>query len=336
MTKQTDTALLSDESEAELELVDEVGLSLSNAEHPKQPPDLSRCRPPALQPLGLTRCQPPSLQPSNSPILAPRVYDFGCRWDPVNYSCSYDCVFMAFAWVYFHAAEHWRSTWVGQSAAAKTLSRHLKTIVCTVEGPLQNQPTPQIPSLFSRGRDAFRDALSEERPGTFRCLGPVNACLVDILDSLSSGETPSRYFSFISSCGGSRCKLKFLTPAGAPYMLTPSAWASITHSEDPPHHESLQEWASGWFDWKASSLPQSCAGCGASCSLTRSFLHPPWIWFEVFIEQPRVVLPSFELTFLARTYRLAAALYGNGCHFVARLATPSGIWWHYDGQANGG
>jgi hypothetical protein len=48
------------------------------------------------------------------------------------------------------------------------------------------------------------------------------------------------------------------------------------------------------------------------------------------------VLPSFELTFLARTYRLAAALYGNGCHFVARLGTPSGTWWHYDGQANGG
>ena len=28
---------------------------------------------------------------------------FGCKWDSVNYSCAYDCVYTIFAWIYFHA-----------------------------------------------------------------------------------------------------------------------------------------------------------------------------------------------------------------------------------------
>ena len=65
-------------------------------------------------------------------------------------------------------------------------------------------------------------------------------------------------------------------------------------------------------------------------------MTPPWIWFEIFVEQPHVVLPSFKILLASDTYRLAAVLYGNACHFVTRLSTPSGIWWYYDGQVNGG
>jgi len=72
------------------------------------------------------------------------------------------------------------------------------------------------------------------------------------------------------------------------------------------------------------------------CPWTRSFLGPPWIWFEVFVGQADVVLPLFKLTFSLHTYRLAAVIYGNACHFVTRLSTPSGTWWYYDGQDNGG
>lgn len=60
------------------------------------------------------------------------------------------------------------------------------------------------------------------------------------------------------------------------------------------------------------------------------------VWFEVFLEQPHVVLPSFELSLLSSTYQLAAVVYGNGSHFVACLSTPLGAWWYYDGQVNGG
>ena len=36
------------------------------------------------------------------------------------------------------------------------------------------------------------------------------------------------------------------------------------------------------------------------------------------------------------TYRLAAVIYGNAHHFVARLSTPLGMWWYYDGMINDG
>lgn len=320
------TALLPDESEAELELVDNVGLSPHNAKHTKRP-----CQDPTY-----SQTSTPSPQPSNPPASTLQIQEYGCRWDSDNYSCSYDCVFMTFVWAYFHATGHWRTTWTGQSVVAKTLSRHFKTIVRAIEGLVKNQPTPQISTLFSRGRDAFRDVLSEQNPGTFRRFGPVDACLIDILDSLSHDETSSKYFTIISSCGGLKCKIKLTKPAGAPYILTPNTWTSITNSQNPPHHESLQEWVVGWVDRKVSTLPRSCAGCSRGYSQTHSFLHPPWIWFEIFVEQPRVVLPSFTLSFSSHVYRLAAALYGNGCHFIARLNTPSGSWWHYDGQVNGG
>ena len=243
---------------------------------------------------------------------------------------------MTFAWMYLHATKHWRTTWAGHSIAAKTLSHHFKIILRAIEGPVKNQPPPQIPPLFAHGRNSFRDILSDEDPKAFRRFGPVDASLVDILDSLSRSETSSRYFSIISSCGGLKCKIKLTKPTGAPYMLTPGTWTSITDSENQPHHESLQEWVVRWVDRKALSLSHTCAGCCRGYSQTHSFLHPPWIWFEIFVEQPRVVLPSFRLTLSSCVYRLAAALYGDGCHFIARLSTPSGTWWHYDGQVNGG
>ena len=264
------------------------------------------------------------MQPLNPPASTSQFYYFGCKLDPSNYSCSYDCIFMTFAWMYFHATEHWRTTWMGQSRAARTLSHHLRIILHITEGRPNNPPKSQLSAFFSHGRDAFRDILSDEDPQAFKRHGPVDLCLTEILDLLSRGETSSKYYSFILSCGGPRCHIKLLTPAGAHYMLTPSTWASITNSENPPRHESLQEWVTQWFDWKASSLPVSCGGCRAEYSQTRSFLEPPWIWFEIFVEQPHVVLPPFQLSLSSQTYPLAAAVYGNGCHFVARLSTPSG------------
>ncbi|KAF9789319.1 hypothetical protein BJ322DRAFT_1018005 [Thelephora terrestris] len=229
---------------------------------------------------------------------------------------------MTFAWAYFHATEHWRTTWTGRSAAAKSLSRHFKSILHAIERPADHGPAPQIPALFSRGCNAFRDVLSEQNPVMFKRHGEVDACLADILHSLSHDDLPSRYSLY--------------SPLAVAETARSSVWASITHSENAPHYESLQEWVTRWFDQKASSLQRVCAGCGAECLLTRSFLQPPWIWFEIFVEQPHVVTPALELVFWSHTYRLAAVIYGNGRHFVSRLSTSSGVWWNYDGQANGG
>jgi hypothetical protein len=314
----TDVALTPDESEAELELVDKVGLTLSDTAGTNRSP-----------PRGYV----PTPGPSHLPTSTLPIHHFGCRWDPVDYSCAYDCAFMTFAWIYFYTTEHWRQAWASESPITKILSRHLKTILRTLK---DNQSDRAISASFSGGRDAFRDALSAENPAYFKRRGRVYASLIDILDSLSRGQTSSRYFSFITSCGGPDCNLRLTTPAGAPFMLTPYNWSSITRSKNPPYHESLQEWITGYFNEKASLQSHTCPQCGRESSTTRSFLQPPWIWFEVFVEQPHVVLPPFEISLSSETYRLAAVIYGNTHHFVARLSTPSGTWWSYDGQVNGG
>ena len=318
----TDAVLQSDESEVELELVDKLGLNLSDTKGTKHRP-----------PPDLTHRHAPTPGSSSSSTFTPPIYQFGCKWDPINYSCSYNSVFMAFAWIYFHATSDWQMTWTGESMTMKTLSHAFKAILRALKGPANN---PSIIASFSRGRDALRDILSGEDLVMFRHHGQVDASLTDILDSLSRSQTSSKYFSFGTSCGGSHCCLKVTTPTGAPSMLTPDTWNTITQSANPPHHESLQRWVSGYFNYKISLLPHRCLGCNQECSHTLSFLRPPWIWFEIFVEQPHVVLPSFKILLASDTYRLAAVLYGNAYHFVARLSTPSGIWWYYDGQVNGG
>jgi hypothetical protein len=47
------------------------------------------------------------------------------------------------------------------------------------------------------------------------------------------------------------------------------------------------------------------------------------------------VLPSFKLPLSSHAYWLVAVIYGDDCHFVARLNTRSGAWWYYDDQVNG-
>ena len=310
----TDSVLLPDKSE--LELVNKAGLSLTNT---------GRANKATPHP---THPHPPTTGPPNPPI-----YSFGCRWDPIDYSCSYDCAFMTFTWMYFHAAEHWRTTWAGELPITKSLSRRFKTILRTLGGSPSDY---QVSTLFSCSRNTFRDALSEEDPVKFKRRGQVDASFVDILVSLSRNETSSRYFSFITSCGGPNCNLRVTTPTGAPFMLSTSTWTSITHSKDPPYREPLRKWVTAYFDHQAASLSRPCPRCSAECSQTLSFLQPPWIWFEVFLEQPHIVLPSFKLSLSSSTYRLAAVVYGNGSHFVARFSTPSGTWWYYNGQVNGG
>ena len=310
--------------EAELEHINDVGLRLNNTKNLKSSPQ------------NFSHSCTPIPQPSDVPMPNQQIHTFGCRWDPNDYSCSYDVVFTALIWAYSHANEGWRATWAGQNAAAQTLSRHFKTIVHTIQGPANGRSPPSIPMLFSRGRNAFRDVLSEGNPRTFRRRGPVFACLTDILSTISHLEQSSQYLSVVSYCGGANCTIKTKKPPGAPTMLTPYIWKCISGSEVLPYHQSLQEWVARWLDWNVASLPSSCSGCHREYSRTRSFLSPPWIWFEIFLEQPHVVLPAFKLSFSPHTYRLAAVMYGDGSHFVARLSTPCGTWWHYNGQEHGG
>ena len=285
-------------------------------------------------PLDLTRDPAPG--PSNLLTSAPMTCYFRCKWDSVNYSCSYDCVFTAFAWIYLHATEDWRVTWTGESPVTKILSHHFKTILHALKGPANNQTDWSMAALFSYGRDAFRDILSKENPTMFKYHGQVNAYLTDILVLLSCGQTSSQYFSFFTCCGSPSCNLKITTPAGAPFMLSTNTWINITQSKDLLYHKPLQEWITRYFSHKTSSSLHCCSRCSRQCLQTHLFLKPPWIWFDVFVDQTHVALPSFKISLSSYTYWLTAVMYGNSYHFIARLSTPLGTWWHYDGQVNSG
>ena len=94
----------------------------------------------------------------------------------------------------------------------------------------------------------------------------------------------------------------------------------ITRSDCPPHHESLQEWVTSWFDLKVSPLPHSCVQCGRECSLTRSFLRP-------------------RRTALLYIVPLVMHLPPRCCDIWQRLplhCTSQALWWYYNGMVNGG
>ena len=115
---------------------------------------------------------------------------FGCKWDPVDYSCAYDCIFTAFTWIYFHATSTWRERWRRESAAANFLSKHFENILVGLSGPA---PDHAVPTLFAEGRDAWRDRLSEYNPTEFPRQGPKYASVTRILEVLADDRNPSHY-----------------------------------------------------------------------------------------------------------------------------------------------
>ena len=116
-------------------------------------------------------------------------------------------------------------------------------------------------------------------------------------------------------------------PTGAPYILTPPKWASITHS-DHPHDGPLQELVAGWFDIKVSlcHIP-GCAVVGSIRSPARSSDHPG----SGLKSSLNNHMLYCGLTPLFVHAPPAAVRYGNGCHFTAHLSTLSDFWWYYDG-----
>ena len=93
----------------------------------------------------------------------PRI-GFGCRWDSVDYSCSYDCIFTIFTWIYIHATHSWREKWVQESPMAAFLSGHFEKVLSGMSGPTPNRT---VPTLLAEGRDAWRDVLSQHNPTEF-------------------------------------------------------------------------------------------------------------------------------------------------------------------------
>lgn len=259
---------------------------------------------------------------------------FGCKWDSIDYSCAYDCVFTAFAWIYLHATHTWQEKWARESATAHFLSDHFERISSGILGPA---PSHTVPTLFAEGRDAWRDRLSRYGPTEFPRRGPEYISVTSILEVLADNRNPSYYSTIVLSCGTATCPLRVKNLKAKYYLLTPSDWNTSTGRTSPPHHESLETWIRMHYSSpRLTKTADRCARCQQRFSRKLVFGEPTWIWFEVFPEFRHAIIPALELSLGSTTLRLATVIYHNGDHYRARLCDPSGTWWFYDGQHNGG
>jgi hypothetical protein len=283
-------------------------------------------------PLETTSCHdsPPVLARPRNPL----PMRFGCKWDPVDYSCAYDCVFTAFTWIWIHATNTWREKWTQESAIAGLLSGHFRKVLSGLSGPA---PDHTVPGLFAEGRDAWRDRLSQRNPTEFPRRGPKYASIAHIFELLANDRNPSYYTTIILSCGTVGCPLKTKNLEARHFMLVPSDWNTSTGRMSSPHHESLEVWIKKHYtSSQLTKTADRCARCQQQFSRKLVFRELTWIWFEVFPGSRHVIIPALKISLGSITFRLATVIYYNGDHYRARFCDPSGTWWFYDGQQYGG
>jgi hypothetical protein len=284
------------------------------------------------RPLETTSCRdgpPASPRPRN-----PLPMGFGCKWDPIDYSCAYDCVFTAFTWIWIHATNTWREKWIQESAIASFLSDHFRKVLLGLSGPA---PDHTVPGLFAEGRDAWRDRLSQRNPTEFPRRGSRYASIAHIFELLANDRNPSYYTTIILSCGTIGCSLKMKNLEARHFMLVPSDWNTSTGRTSSPHHESLEVWIKKHYTSpQLTKTADQCARCQQQLSRKLVFRELTWIWFEVFPGSRHVIIPAFKISLGSMGFRLATVIYYNGDHYRARFCDPSGTWWFYDGQCYGG
>jgi len=264
----------------------------------------------------------------------PLPVNFGCKWDPVDYSCAYDCVFTAFAWIYLHATHTWREKWTHESVIAGSLSDHFKKISSSLAGPA---PDDTVPTLFTECRDLWRDRISHYWPTEFPRRGWKYASVTRLLEFLANNRNPSHYVTIILSCGTAGCPLRVKNLEPRYFMLLPSEWNTITGRTSPPHRESLETWIKDHYSSPhITKTADQCEWCQQWFSRKVVFQEPTWIWFKVFPQFGHIIIPALKISLGPATLRLATVIYYNGNHYRARLCDPSEAWWFYDGQRDGG
>ena len=255
---------------------------------------------------------------------------FGCKWDPVDYSCTYDCVFTTFAWIYFHATNTWQRRWEQESATTKLLSGHFGSILASLSGPT---PDHTIPALFAKGRDTWRDRVSEYHPTEFPRRGPKYVSVTRILEVLANDCNPSHYATVLLPCGTTGCPLRAKNLEARYYMLTPTDWNTSTGRTSTPYLKSLETWINKHYSSpRLTKTAERCGWCQQRFSRKLVFRQPIWTWFEVFPEFRHVIVPAQKISLRSATLQLTAVIYFGNMHYWARLCEPSGTWWFYDGQ----
>lgn len=256
----------------------------------------------------------------------------GCQWSAINYSCSYDAVFMSLHSIYRNLNQSQKNYMKEKLNSYSGLGDSLE---------LLSQPTMQQTKHFNSLRDKLRDYLSAYSQDFFPRYGANGASAPHILDILLPRS--ERQLRIHGSCSCMPFKQSLNIDTHLPNVLVP--FPSERYQDPLSAHIDLQEHLQILLSDTSEPFkhPENfCQSCGREFDVLVPILTTsPLICLEV---QERVdekpIVPSLKIQLASEsdtpcTYSLSAVIYLGGFHFTCRLFVQNKVF-KYDGRlANG-
>lgn len=278
---------------------------------------------------------------SASPVLDPRassrrkmeVQSFqGCVWSSRNWSCAYDCVFVALACIYWLSTRTWKEAFRNSGVCMLMLSRKFEALAETV------WPWRDAQAL-NRLRDDFRRYISAIDSKTFPRHGHVLVSVSDLLSIVLRSESVGPALAQ---------KAGRLMSERSPYHRRRNALMQVLYDrgEDALLPAMEKHNHQCWLT-AACTLDRQFVwpdGHGSNCSEVGStplvLQNPPPILLLYHNYTMRSsVLPVSDLYVPGSTevcrYELRAIIYSGAQHFTARLVFPDAVY-AYDSKLNDG
>lgn len=267
-----------------------------------------------------------------------KITHAGCRWNPNDWSCAYDTVFMSLYACYLLLTPETNMPFIHSS----TLSRLLWKSFGDLESLLSTTT-----ASFDYQRDQFRKALFEVNGRAFPISGREEACLADIIDCIF-GNTVIYHIEVKS------CSAECIHCSGSMQVILPS-FIVIEKSHCVSLRQYLYSWLTEQFPTIRYNYPlfhhRNCGAIETACERDDTVIEAagingqthsgcqPVLAFELHPIEcwalPDVLLQTPSVSKTCQ-YRLAAIIYHGNNHFAARLLLPDLTLWKYDGQLNGG
>jgi hypothetical protein len=279
-------------------------------------------------------------QPSVAKRYTYTLFDSGCIWNSVDYSCAYDSLVMVLFSAYQQATPVWKSQWEALNEWTTLLGSNFRYIL--------NAGYQERTVLFNEVRDLFRTKLNAMSSTQFPMYGPALVSVGAVTDII---HRASRYLTCIVEC--IRCTLCHAAqvvntpspvihlPSGITAHSVPSIISPDTirpHSAvSLPLETILQE------HMPHASMEDACSSCSGLLSHCYVMQHAPQLLFfetsgpESLLQvnaDLQLTLPSLQGS-PNICYVLRGIVYAGGAHFTACLFGDTTAW-KYDGQCNNG
>lgn len=267
------------------------------------------------------------------------VARYGCQWSAVDWSCSYDSVFMAYFSMYSQQNNVWKHRW----ASLNMYTHHLSGSFAT----LYSSPDLRQSQDMNVARDRFRGVLNTLDPIAFPRTGHVLAEMSAMSRLLDQNDS---IMCMRLSCTNNMCMDTSSQIIGSvPSVCSDPVWARNVPGGDA-YGPMLPGCTQEWFNVLSENMRKDVVhqtGVHAEC-IRNGHAHtgsltfeqfPPCISFEVYASVRPGFLPTRFFTVLgdgvSQKYRLCAVLYSGSAHFTARFIDDTSVWM-YDGALNNG